>query len=64
MRTRDLRDLGAAISRLEAVIEATPEGHPGRAGRLSNLGINLGRQYERTEICRTWKPPFLNHRQL
>ena len=43
-----MQDLEAAITRSEAAVQATPEDHPDRAGRLSNLGAHFSSRYERT----------------
>jgi len=47
-RTGQLQDLEAGIALSEAAIEATPEGHPDRAGCLNNLGNRLSSRYRRT----------------
>jgi len=41
-------DLEAAIAPSEALVEATPKGHPARAGWLRNLGSQLSSRYQRT----------------
>jgi len=41
--------LGTAITRLEEAVEATPQGDPGRAVILNNIGNYLGNPYRRTK---------------
>jgi tetratricopeptide (TPR) repeat protein len=43
-----MADLEDAIRIAKEAVNATPEGHPDRAGHLSNLGILLGDRYSRT----------------
>jgi hypothetical protein len=41
-----MTDLEEAINVARKAVEATPEGHPRRAGRLSKLAEKLDRQYK------------------
>jgi hypothetical protein len=43
-------DLNRAIDVADMAVASTPQDHPDRAGRLSNLGYPLGRRFERTGL--------------
>lgn len=43
-----MADLEKAIQRAQEAVDATPQDHPDRVGRLNNLGIGLGDRYART----------------
>ncbi|RYP05472.1 hypothetical protein DL765_009836 [Monosporascus sp. GIB2] len=47
-RTGDISDLEEAIGVAREAVDATPQDHPDRAGRLNNLGVRLGNRYSRT----------------
>ncbi|KAK2037004.1 TPR domain-containing protein, partial [Colletotrichum somersetense] len=43
-----IKDLEEAITLAREAMEATPEDHPDRAGRLNSLGVQLGDRFSRT----------------
>ncbi|KAF8548819.1 hypothetical protein OG21DRAFT_1422363, partial [Imleria badia] len=47
MRLGDLRDLEQAISRFSHAVDLTPDGHPGKSSRLSDLGTSFFTRFER-----------------
>ncbi|GFG20210.1 hypothetical protein IFM5058_10514 [Aspergillus udagawae] len=47
-RTEAMAELEEAITMIRKAVNATPEDHPDRAGRLNNLGLRLGQRYSRT----------------
>ncbi len=50
MRTGDRSALEEAVRLLQRAVDATPDGHPDRAGWLSGLGIALRTRFERTGV--------------
>ncbi|KAJ7466022.1 TPR-like protein [Mycena latifolia] len=43
----DLNDINEAVSKFEAAVELTPDGHPDMPKHLANLGTSLSRRFER-----------------
>ncbi|KAL8364968.1 hypothetical protein RB595_003992 [Gaeumannomyces hyphopodioides] len=47
-RTGSMDDLNRAVEVANMAVDATPQNHPDRAGRLNSLGNQLGRRFGRT----------------